>query len=101
MRHPLVAGDDVFVAVRLAFVPRDPEFTQAMMRPPRPTLGHVVGSVDDRDGIVTAHIGHGYSLRQIATCLGCSVTTVHRRVQARGDERRSLPALAAGGTKKT
>ena len=28
---------------------------------------------------VIAHIGHGYSLRKIATHLGCSVTTVHRR----------------------
>ena len=36
-------------------------------------------------GIVTAHIVHGYSLREIATHLGCSVTTVHRRVHACGD----------------
>ncbi len=50
---------------------------------------------------VIAHIEHGYSLREIATHLGCSVTTVHRRVDASGDGRRSSSALAAGGTKKT
>ena len=50
---------------------------------------------------VIAHIEHGYSLREIATSLGCSVTTVHRRVYACGDGGRSSPALAAGGTKKT
>ena len=32
-----------------------------------------------------AHLEHGYSLREIATRLGCSVTTVHRRVRACGD----------------
>jgi putative transposase len=92
-RHPLVAGDDVFVVARLSCVPRDPEFTRAMVRPPRPTLGHLMASTDDREGIVTAHIGHGYSLRAIATHLGCSVTTVHRRVHACGDEGRSSSAL--------
>jgi len=100
-RHPLVCGDDVFVVARLACVPRDPEFSRAMVRPPRPKLAELVGTVDDRGGIVAAHIGHGYSLRQIATHLGCSVTTVHRRVHGRDDEQRSSPALAAGGTKKT
>ena len=100
-RHPLVSGDDVFVVERLACVPRDPEFTQAMMRPPRPMLEELVGSVDDCDGIAAAHIGHGYSLRQIATRLGCSVTTVHRRAHADADEGQAPIALAAGGTKKT
>ena len=90
-RHPLVAGDDVFVVERLACVRRDPEFTRAMLRPPRPALTDLVGTVDDRAGIVTAHIGHGYSLRQIATHLCCSVTTVHRRIHNAGDERWSHP----------
>ena len=100
-RHPLVSGDDVFVVERLACVPRDPEFSQAMVRPPRPTLAEIVGSVDDREGIATAHIGHGYSLREIATHLGCSVTTVHRRVHDGGNEGPAPLALAVGGTKKT
>ena len=52
-RHPLVAGDDVFVVERLACVPRDPEFTRAMVRPPRPALAELVGTVDDREGIAT------------------------------------------------
>ena len=64
-----------------------------MVRPPRPTLDDLVGSTDDRDGIVTAHIGNGYSLRQIATHLGRSVTTAHGRVHASGDGRRSSSAL--------
>jgi len=100
-RHPLVAGDDVFVVERLACVPRDPEFTRAMVRPPRPGLDRLVSSVDDREGIVVARIGYGYCLRQLATHLGCSVTTVHRRVHVRGDGRRTASALVAGGTKKT
>lgn len=49
----------------------------------------------------STHLEHGYSLREIATHLGCSVTTVHRRVHACGDGGRGLSALAAGGTKKT
>lgn len=53
------------------------------------------------EGIVTAHIEHGYSLRQIATHLGCSVTTVHRRVHACDDRERRSSVLATGGTKKT
>ena len=82
-------------------MPRDPEFTRAMLRAPRPTLEDIVGSLDDHEAIVSAHIGHGYSLRQIATHLGCSVTTVRRRVHAPSDGRASPAALAAGGTKKT
>jgi REP-associated tyrosine transposase len=100
-RHPLVSGSDVFVVERLACVPRDPEFTRAMVRPPRPTLEELVGSVDDREGISTAHIGHGYSLRQIATHLDCSVTTVHRRVHDHSAEHRRPREPAAAGTKKT
>jgi hypothetical protein len=100
-RHPLVVGDDVFVVERLACVPRDPEFTRSMVRPPRPALVELVNSVDDREGITSAHIGHGYSLRQIAKHVGCSVTTVHRRVHADRDEGRSPLARVAGGTKKT
>ncbi|MEI7993092.1 MAG: transposase, partial [Actinomycetota bacterium] len=94
-RHPLVSGDDVFVVERLACVPRDPEFTRAMVRRPRPALAELVDTVDDREGIATAHIGHGYSLRQIATHLGCSVTTVHRRVHAGGDVPGRQPTVAA------
>jgi AraC-like DNA-binding protein len=92
---------DVFVVERLSCVPRDPEFTRAMVRPPRPTLEGLVGSTNDGEGLVAAHIVHGYSLREIATHLGCSVTTVHRRVHAGGDGVRSWSALTAGGTKKT
>jgi putative transposase len=100
-RHPLVAGDDVFVVERLSCIPRDPEFTRAMVRPPRPALDELVGSSDDREGIAIAHIEHGYSLRAVANHLGCSVTTVHRRVHASGSGRRSSAAPVAGGTKKT
>ncbi len=48
-----------------------------------------------------SHTEYGYSLREVATHLGCSVTTVHRRVHAGGDVGRGSLALAAGGTKKT
>ena len=44
---------------------------------------------------VIAHLEHGYSLREIATRLGCSVTTVHRRVRSCRDEgtRRRWPRV--------
>ena len=72
-----------------------------MVRPPRPPLADLVRSLDDREGIVAAHIEHGYSLRQIATHLDCSVTTVHRRVHARGAKGQNPPAPATSGTRKT
>ena len=43
-----------------------------------------------------AHIEHGYSLRKIATHLGCSVTTVHRRVHASGDKATELVGTGRG-----
>jgi len=96
LRHPPVAGDDVFVVECLACVPRDPAFTRAMVRPPRPTLAELVGSTGDPEGIVTARIGHGYSLRQLVTHLGYSVTTVHHRVHHRGDEAAELAGACRG-----
>ncbi len=50
---------------------------------------------------VIAHIEHGYRWLEIVSRVGCSVTTVHRRVRACGDGGRNSPALAAGETKKT
>lgn len=100
-RHPLVSGDDVFVLERLSCVPRDPEFTRAMVRTPRPTLGELATSTDDHEGITAAHIEHAYSLREIATHLDCSVTTVHRRIHARDAQPPSQQPPGAAGTKKT
>ena len=41
-------------------------------------------------------IEHSYSSREIATHLGCSVTTVHRRVHACGDGRRETEFVGTG-----
>jgi DNA-directed RNA polymerase specialized sigma24 family protein len=44
-------------------------------------LAELVRDRADAAAIVRAHRGHAYSMRQIATHLGCDVTTVHRRVR--------------------
>lgn len=79
--HPLVEGDDDFVKEHLALLQASPEHPRASVRPHRPDLADLVSGRDDRAGIVCAYIEHGYSMRQIATHVGCGVTTIHRRVR--------------------
>jgi transposase len=56
-----------------------------------------VTSAADAVGVASAYLEHGYRMREIATHLGCGVSTVHRRVRAVETERETSPA----GTWKT
>lgn len=91
--HPLVFGDEDFVAAQLERVQHSPEFPRAALRPPPRPLAELVSSAADAALVARAHLEHGYSMRAIATHLGCGIATVHRRV-------RSYEA-DAGGTWKT
>jgi REP element-mobilizing transposase RayT len=82
--HPLFAGDEDFVETSLSLVRPSPEHPRAYVEPcrRRPPLAELVRGGDDAAAVFAAFAEHGYSLRQIATHLGCGVTTVHRRVRA-------------------
>lgn len=78
--HPVVDGDTDFVREHLALVRASPEHPRGSVRTPRPALATLVSSRADTAAIHGAYRDHGYSMRQIATHLGCGVTTIHRRV---------------------
>jgi putative transposase len=79
--HPLVGGDDEFVARHVAEVPPDPEFP-LRFRTARPPLAELVADRDDLHSLAAAHLEHGYSMRQIASQLGCCTATISRRIRA-------------------
>jgi REP element-mobilizing transposase RayT len=81
-RHPLVDGDEEFIARHLALLHPSPEHPRAAVRPPAPPLAELVRSSADPSALARAHREHGYSMRQIAVHLGCGVTTIHRRIRA-------------------
>ena len=79
--HPVLDGDDDFVREHLALLRSSPEHPREAVRAPRPPLEMLVSSCHDAAAIHGAYRDHGYSMRQIATHLGCGVTTIHRRVR--------------------
>jgi putative transposase len=87
--HPLADGDDEFVAEHVAMVPPDPEFPGRYRVITPPPLAELVHDRDDVPALAAAHLDHGYSMRQIASHLGCGTATISRRIRAhegRGDE---------------
>jgi REP element-mobilizing transposase RayT len=82
LMHPLIDGEPGFVASALERLELSVEHPRAYVRPPRPPLGELVSDPADARAIVRAHREHAYSMRQIATHLGCGVTTVHRRIRS-------------------
>jgi REP element-mobilizing transposase RayT len=80
--HPLADGDDEFVARHVASVPPDPEFPRRYCVVSPPPLGELVRDRDDVSAVAAAHLDHGYSMRQIATHLGCGTATISRRIRA-------------------
>ncbi len=60
-----------------------------------PPLDDLVSSRVDTAAVFHAHAEHGYSMRQIATHLGCSVTTIHRRIREHETRSRLEPAAAS------
>jgi REP element-mobilizing transposase RayT len=79
--HPLIDGDERFVASSLEELAVSVEHPRAHVRPLRPPLAELVTDSPDASAIVRAHREHAYSMRQIATHLGCGVTTIHRRIR--------------------
>ena len=101
--HSLVDGDPAFVLAQLARVEPSPEFARAHVTPPRPALAELVASSSDAAAMLEAHRRHGYSMRQIATHLGCGLTTVAfassrswRTVQRRVEHGRPDPGSREG-----
>ncbi len=80
--HPLVNGDDGFVADHVALVPPDPEFPRRYSVVTPPPLAELVHDRDDVSAVAAAHLDHGYSMRQIATHLRCGTATISRRIRA-------------------
>lgn len=89
--HPLVVGDTDFVTRALAIVPSDPEYPRRALRAPRPPLTDIVSDVADEAAVTRAHVEHSYSMREIATHLGCGVATVHRRIRSHETAERGRP----------
>lgn len=81
-RHPLLDGDDSFIALHLARLDPSPEHPRAYLAPPRQPLNELLVSTADAAAIANAYREHGYSMREIASHLGCGLTTVHRRIRS-------------------
>lgn len=81
--HPLIVGDDAFVADALARVRPAAGIPRRYLRAPRPDLATLLSTIAGQAGIATAH-EHGYSLREIARHLGVNVSTVSRRLRRDG-----------------
>jgi REP element-mobilizing transposase RayT len=86
-RHPLLDGDDSFIATHLARLDPDPEYPRACLMPPRRPLAELLGTQADAAAIARAHREHGYSMREIASHVGCGLTTVHRRIRSHEQQR--------------
>ena len=79
--HPLIDGDDVFIERNQTAITPCPEHPRAYVQPQRTPLAELVSSRHDAAALHRAHTEHGYSMRQLATHLGCGVTTIHRRIR--------------------
>jgi REP element-mobilizing transposase RayT len=80
-QHPLLDGDDSFIAFHLARLNPSPEHPRVYLRPPRQPLDELLVGAADGAAIANAYRDHGYSMREIASHLGCGLTTVHRRIR--------------------
>ncbi len=81
--HPLIVGDDAFVAEALARLTPAAGIPRRYLRQARPDLATLLTSTAAQGGIATAR-AHGYSLREIARYLGVNVSTVSRRLKRGG-----------------
>ena len=86
-QHPLLDGDDSFIASHLARLDSSPEYPRAYLTPPRQPLDELLVSAADAAAIANAYCEHGYSMREIASHLGCGLTTVHRRIRSQEQAR--------------
>lgn len=91
--HPLVDGDDSFVAGALERVQPASGIPDRYLRPPVPALPALLTSSDPDTAIARAS-ECGYSLRQIAGQLGVNASTVSRRLK----RQRARSGTATNGT---
>jgi hypothetical protein len=94
--HRLVEGDASFIAAHIEQLQPSPEHPRAFLQQPRRPLTELVISSGDVNAIADAYLAHGYTLREIATHLGCGITTVHRRVRASENARSASRATDSG-----
>lgn len=78
----VIAGSVDFARQHLAGVERSPEIPAAHLRPPRPSLTHILAGRGDHEAIAAAY-GHGYSMPAIAQHLELHPSTVSRRLSRR------------------
>lgn len=86
--HPLVDGDESFVARHLERLTPSPEHSAARLTPPGQSIEELAASLADAVAIARAYLDHGQGMREIATHLGCGVATIHRRVRTYETEMR-------------
>ena len=77
--RPILDGDTDFIVGHLARIKPSPEHPRDHLVPPVPALEQLL--VTPTDAAIADSHKHGYSMRQIATHLDCSVTTIHRRIR--------------------
>jgi REP element-mobilizing transposase RayT len=79
-RHPLIDGDDSFIAEHLARIVPAPAYPKHLLAPPRPTLVELLGACPTTTELAAAHAA-GYSLRVIGEHLGLDKSTISRRLR--------------------
>lgn len=77
--HPLVDGDEAFVAMILGHLEPAPGVPRRYFQSPRPALADLLAS-PDQEAIAAAR-DHGYGVREIARHLGVDPATVSRRLR--------------------
>jgi hypothetical protein len=76
--HPLLAGDDTFLARHLSDVEPAPGIPSRYYRTQPPALADILAQRDS-DSLARAHAS-GYTLREIANHLGCHASTISRKL---------------------
>ena len=82
LAHPLVDGDEQFIAAHLARIESNAEHARKQVCLPRPPLEQILAADPDVAAIARANREHGYSMREIACQVGWSLATVSRRIRA-------------------
>jgi AraC-like DNA-binding protein len=78
----VVRGDPAFVAEHTPSSRPSSEVPRRDWQPQRPQLPDLLGDGRDSAAIARAHEGFGYTQADIARELGCSYSTVSRRLRA-------------------
>lgn len=91
--HPLVEGDESFIAAALERLQPAPGIPRRYLQAPRPALPTLLAT-SEADAAIASAYEHGYSLRQIARHLGINASTVSRRLK----RQRARSRTATNGT---